>query len=190
MGRASLPRFVIAVFVIAIAASSTCYAEQRSERTIGQIDSPDGQIFALLITLAPTTNYGGEESRVEIRDRASKLLALKDFSSSDSSQGEIVDHSEWTPDSQFFVFNVVSSGGHQPWQSPVWFYSRKEHRIRELSELFEDRPILNRNEPVFEIIAPHSVRITTWKKPGLKPEDDLPLVVDLAAPAAGAATKP
>jgi hypothetical protein len=190
MRRASPPRFVLAVFIIASSFSSTSYAQQRTERTIGQIDSPDGQITALLITLAPTTNYGGEESRVEIRDRANQLLALKDFSSSDSNEGEIVDHSEWTPDSQFFVFNVVSSGGHQPWQSPVWFYSRKENRIRELSEVLENRPILNRRELVFEIIAPHSVKVTTWKKPGLKREDDLPLVLDLAAPARRATTQP
>jgi hypothetical protein len=189
MARVSFSRFVIAAFVIAVGVSATCHAEPRSERTIGQVDSPDRQLLAVLITLAATTNYGGEESRVEIRDRANRLLALKDFSSSDSNHGEIVDHSEWTPDSQFFVFNVVSSGGHQPWQSPVWFYSRKGHRIREVSELIDDRPVLYDEGPPFEIIPPHSIKITTWKKPGLEKENDLPLVLNLAAPAPRATNK-
>ena len=190
MGRASLSHFPATVLSIAVGFSSICYAAQRAEKVAHKIDSPDGQLRAVLIAIAPNTNYGSEESRVEIRDRINRLLSLKDFTSTDSNHGEIIDNSEWTPDSQFFVFSTSSSGGHQPWQSPVWYYSRKEQRIRELSELFDHRPVLSDDGPVFEIIAPHSVKITTWKKPRLHEGDNVTLILNLAGSAPSGATTP
>jgi hypothetical protein len=39
------------------------------------------------------------------------------------------------PDSQFFVAGTVSSGGHQPWASPIWVYSRESNQIRNLAKM-------------------------------------------------------
>lgn len=182
MLRSSLRFIAIATTLLAI--TTAARSAQRTERIARQLDSPDAQLRAVIVALAPSTTYGGEESRVEIRDRKDKVLAAKDFSSSDSNHGEAVDTAKWTPDAQFFVFNVSSSGGHQPWQSPVWFYSRKEQRFRELSNLMSNRPVLSDDEGVFQIIPPHSVKIATWKnppQPGQSEPDEITVVVDLAA---------
>ena len=180
----------IGAFVIASGLVGRAHLTQRKELGTKSITSPDGQVRAVLITLAPTTDYGGEESRVEIRDQTSKLLMVKDFSSSDSNHGGVIGDAEWTPDSQFFVFNVESSGGHQPWQSPVWFYSRIDRKLHEILDMLGGRPVLQLEPPPFQIIAPHSVRVTTWIRPGLEPENEVTLVVDLASPAPSASPTP
>ena len=40
----------------------------------------------------------------------------------------------WTPDSQFFVYTLTSSGGHQPWYCPTLFYSRRKNAVRLLDD--------------------------------------------------------
>ena len=172
----------LGAFVIAIGLGGVGHATQRKEER-AVVASPDNQLRAILITLDPRTDHGGDESRVEIRDRSGKLLSVKDFSSSDSNHGGVVAKDDWTPDSQFFVFNVESSGGHQPWRSPVWFYSRRDQKFREISELLGGRPVLEVSALPFEIIAPHSVRVTTWTRPGVDSKNEVTLVVDLIGPA-------
>ena len=180
----------LGAFVIVSWLCGVGHAAQRTEETTGRIASPDDQLRAVVITLAPNTDYGNGESRVEMRDRSGKLLSVKDFSSSDSNHGEAVVDTGWTDDSQFFVFSLASSGGHQPWQSPVWFYSRRERKFREVSEMLGGRPILQLDAPTFQVIAPHSVKVTTWTRPGLDEKNNVTVVVDLAAPAPSASPTP
>ena len=52
-----------------------------------------------------------------------------------------------------FVFSVHSSGGHEFWQFPTYFYSRKDRRLRLLDDYVG--PV---TDPDFEIVAPDLVR--------------------------------
>jgi hypothetical protein len=84
--------------------------------------SPHDRIRALMVSVGP-------ESRVEIRSFNGALLRRKNFTSRDQSHGETVAHAEWTADGHFFVFTTGSSGGHQPWHIPTYFYSVGRNRF-------------------------------------------------------------
>jgi len=64
--------------------------------------------------------------------RADRELACLSSSNSCCEHGDIIVRGEWSPDSQFFVFNVESAGGHQPGHRPVFFYSRSENKLYRL----------------------------------------------------------
>jgi hypothetical protein len=172
----------LGALVIASVFTGIAHATQRKEHRTGIIASPDDKLRAVMIALEPNNDYGNEESRVEIRDGTGKLLSVKDFSSSDSNHGGLVVDTEWTADSKFFVFSLESSGGHQPWQSPVWFYSRSDRKFREIYDLLGGRPVLQLDAPPFQIVEPDSVKVTTWTRPGLGEKDNVTVVVNLAAP--------
>jgi hypothetical protein len=112
----------------------------------------DGKLEALVIPVGGAA-VERRESRVEIRDSGGKILLSRSFASQDGKNGFIVYRAAWTPDSQFFVFSVYSSGGHEPWQFPTYFYSRKDRRLRLL-----DNYIGPVTDPDFEIVAPDLVR--------------------------------
>jgi hypothetical protein len=89
------------------------------------------------------------------------LLCTKSYSSSDGEHGLGVAKGQWTPDSQFFVYDTSSSGGHQPYHSPTFFYNTRSNRIRNIEELTH-RMVLDQSP--FMIVAPHSVAIVVLAK--------------------------
>ena len=74
------------------------------------------------------------ENRLAILNRNGALLYRKNFSSSDCEHGSGIVRGEWSSDSQFFVFNVEHTGGHQPGHRPVYFYSRRNNRLYSLED--------------------------------------------------------
>ena len=60
---------------------------------------------------------------------------------------------EWTPDSQYFVFSLTSSGGHQAWHAPTEFYSQVDGTVRSLDDYFRSEI----TKPAFQIVAPNRV---------------------------------
>src|SRR5262249_167505 len=46
-------------------------------------------------------------------------------------------NAKWSPDSQFFVYSMASSGGHSPWSFPMMVYSREKKRIAGLSDMID-----------------------------------------------------
>jgi hypothetical protein len=88
--------------------------------------SPDAKLVAIV---SPIKGDEGKESQVQIRRENGDFLCATSYGSQDGQHGEIVDQAIWTPDSQFFVFSMYSSGGHQPWHSPIMFYSRFRNSI-------------------------------------------------------------
>jgi TIR domain len=114
------------------------------------------------------------ESRVVIRSSAGDTVMSKDYSSPSGEHGYYVDHGEWSPDSQFFVYSLMSSGGHSPWQMPIMVYSRKKERIAEFWNMVGG-PALSGE---FKFAGPHTLVATTWKQPGAL-EDRVPISVDL-----------
>ena len=59
----------------------------------------------------------------------------------------------WTPDSSFFVYSMSSSGGHQPWNSPVNYISVHDSKVRSLDDY-----IGAVTEPEFELKAPDTIK--------------------------------
>ena len=70
------------------------------------------------------------ESRVVIRSSAGDTLTSQDYSSPRGTNGYYVFSAQWSPDSQFFVFSLVSSGGHSPWSFPIKVYDLEKESVR------------------------------------------------------------
>ncbi len=106
--------------------------------------------------MATISAVGGAkgESQLEIRLLTGEILIKKSYASEDGQHGEIVDQVEWTPDSQFLVYSMYSSGGHQPWHSPIDFYSRKQNAVINL----EARVALIA-DPEFHVIGPGVIEL-------------------------------
>jgi len=95
--------------------------------------SPDESLRAV-ITHAGKKRGEEPESRVEILSATGETLRWKNFASYDGEHLMGVNHAEWTADGQFFVFNVDSSDGHQPWRHATYFYSRGENSFYNLGD--------------------------------------------------------
>jgi hypothetical protein len=140
--------------------------------------SPDKKLHAVVlpaeISLDATPDM---ESRVVIRSVAGETLNSINHSSPRGANGYYVDTVRWSPDSQFFVYSLVSSGGHSPWSHPTMVYSVQHNRFGHLSEMIDGRPILSEK---FEFSGGHMLTASTWKQEG-KPDDPVAVTVDLAA---------
>ncbi|HXG68846.1 MAG TPA: hypothetical protein VNO70_27355 [Blastocatellia bacterium] len=93
--------------------------------------SPDKRLRAIIIPVGKK-GFESQESRIEIRKSDGTLIRWKSFASEDGEHGRGVEHGEWTADGEFFVFNTQSSGGHQPWNWAIYFYSRQKNRFYSL----------------------------------------------------------
>jgi hypothetical protein len=71
------------------------------------------------------------ESRVVIRSVAGSTLNSHNHSSPRGANGYYVDQAQWSPDSQFFVYSLVSSGGHSPWSHPTHGLQRCGQPLRQ-----------------------------------------------------------
>ena len=96
-----------------------------------------------------------KESRIEVRSKQGRVLAIRSYMSKDGEHGEGVSKASWTPDSQFFVYSLQSSGGHQAWHSPVHFFSRNRNEIASLDDALKDAV----TNPQFVVSAPDSIRV-------------------------------
>jgi hypothetical protein len=127
-----------------------------SPRTVERFRSPDNALIAVITsTQAPEAT---RESQVEIRLKSGKLLVTRNYSSEDGEHGYGVTKAAWTPDSQFFVYSLESSGGHQSWHTPVKFYSRRLNKIQSLDDALNDSV----TNPDFSISAPDKVKVELW----------------------------
>lgn len=138
--------------------------------------SPDGELRAFVfpagVSLYATPDI---ESRVVIRSITGDTRTSIDYSSPRGANGYYVYEAKWSPDSLFFVFSMVSSGGHSPWSFPTMVYSRENNLIANISDMIGDRPILSGD---FLISAPHSLTVSTWKQPG-ELDNPISVTVDL-----------
>jgi hypothetical protein len=112
---------------------------------------------------------------VVIRNAAGDTLASKDYSSPRGTNGYYVYRAQWSPDSQFFVFSLTSSGGHSPWSYPIMVYSRQKNVIAKFSDMIDGKPTLSGD---FSFSGPHTVTAATWKQPGAL-DDKVAVTVDL-----------
>jgi hypothetical protein len=124
------------------------------------IASPDGALCAHIVSVGKH-KAPFHEDRVDIRDAKEQLVASKSFKSPDGEHGRHVAKSQWTPDSQFFVFTTESSGGHSPWHWTPWFFDRQKKNFRLLDDA--TGPVI---KPEMKVAAPDWVEVTVQGKPG------------------------
>ena len=195
--RANLPSLMTASIAIAIAAmpligtvlaDEPCSGHQllptpRPEMSCQTISpelfvSPDKATRALVyptdISLYATPDM---ESRVVFRSSDGTTLTSQDYSSPRGANGYYVFHGQWSPDSQYFVFSMSSSGGHSPWSFPTKVYSVKKKLIANFSDMIGGNPTVSGQ---FQFSGPHTLVASTWKKPGVT-DDAIPVSVDLEA---------
>jgi hypothetical protein len=140
--------------------------------------SPDKATHALVyptdISLYATPDM---ESRVVFRSSDSKTLTSQDYSSPRGANGYYVFHGQWSPDSQYFVFSLSSSGGHSPWSFPIKVYGVEKNLIANFSDMIGGNPTVSGQ---FHFSGLHTLVASTWKKPGAT-EDAVSVSVDLEA---------
>ena len=70
--------------------------------------SDDGKLIAKVIWVPARADPGYFESRIQILSQYGKVLRAVDLTSEDGEHGGVVDHAEWSPNSQFFVATYSS----------------------------------------------------------------------------------
>ncbi len=115
------------------------------------------------------------ESRVVIRTSAGDTVTSRDYASPRGANGYYVLNAEWSPDSQFFVYSMVSSGGHSPWSFPIMVYSRKKNLFAKFSDMINGKPTISGE---FQFSGPHTLTASTWNEPG-DMDHKVPVSVDL-----------
>jgi hypothetical protein len=126
--------------------------------------SPDKATLASVLAVDKSLNATPDmESNVVIRFPDGATLASKDYSSPDGANGYYVLNAKWSPDSQFFVFSTMSSGGHSPWSFPIWVYSAGKKQFASFSEMINGSPTIS---GTFTIAKPHTLNARTLKAPG------------------------
>src|SRR5882724_1455797 len=152
--RISTPRGAIlniVITVVAILASCISVSTQTKVYT-----SPNNHLKALVIPVGGK-GYETYESRVEIRSSWGRLIRKRSFESKDYEHGEGVDHAEWSPDGQFFIFNTSRTGGHQPWHVATYFYRLKDNKIYSVDAfvgpIVSDFRLIGRNKLVVNRIS-------------------------------------
>ena len=138
--------------------------------------SPDKELRAAVlpvdVSLYATPDM---ESRVVIRTRSGETITAKDYSSPRGESGLYVVEAKWSPDSQFLVYSMSSSGGHSPWSYPIMVFSRQQKRIAAFSDMIDGKPTLSAD---FKFTGPHTLDAFTWKAAG-NLDDKVPVSVNL-----------
>ena len=81
--------------------------------------APDQGGLVVMVPGGKELGRSDDESRIEFRSAVDDFLCALDYSSEDSEHGFGVVKAGWTADSQYFVFSLTSSGGHQAWHAPA-----------------------------------------------------------------------
>jgi hypothetical protein len=98
--------------------------------------------------------YKSYESRLEFYSPQHEMLCALDYSSEDHEHGFGIVNAAWTPDNNYFVFSLTSSGGHQSWHFPTHFYSTRDSKIYTLDDYIEGSGI---SQGDFTLKAPNEV---------------------------------
>lgn len=162
--RGSMSKAIILLALVGFFLSSASGSQSATSRPAteprkghgGEYRSPDKALIARVLPIGKS-GWEWAESRVEIRNRNGRLLRFVSFASADHEHGEGVNYGAWTPDSMYFVFSTSSSGGHQPWHGPAYFFSRRHNLIRRLDDYIGVGPDL-----IFSVSAPDIVHINTY----------------------------
>ena len=113
------------------------------------------------MTKAIVYNYSEKgvilESRISILNRKGKVQSDTSFTSKDHEHGLGVIQAEWTANSQFLVFGMQSSGGHQPWHVFTFVYSTNINKLISIDKVVE--PVTSK----FKLFPPDSIEAVGFK---------------------------
>jgi len=166
--KTTLLLFVVMISVMTPAKTARPAKQEKRER---QYTAPDGGARVVVVAVGKEAGRSGYESRIEFQSNDGKIACALDYSSDDSEHGFGVVKAEWTPDSQYFVFSLTSSGGHQAWHAPTQFLSRKDGTVRTLDDYF----VTGISKADFRLIAPNTIKTEVWEG------KSVPVSVKLAA---------
>jgi dipeptidyl aminopeptidase/acylaminoacyl peptidase len=155
--KATLLLIFLIVSVMMAAESHELAKQEKKQR---RYTAPDGGLTVVVTPISKEAGRSEYESRIEFKSTDGKIACAIDYSSEDSEHGFGVVKAEWTPDSQYFVFSLTSSGGHQAWHAPIQFLIRKDGKIRTLDDYFAGAGISNAD---FQLIAPNTIKTEVWK---------------------------
>jgi len=124
--------------------------------------SPDKSLVA---TIEPFLKTKGKkaENIISVSKSDGTVLAQIDFRSSDTEHGYVIAQIKWSVDSHFLVFSTYSSGGHQPWHAPTFFFARSDNKIRSVDDLLG--PVLDSN---FKISSTNILKVLVQDKSSQK----------------------
>jgi hypothetical protein len=125
-----------------------------------QYAAPDSSAQVAVVPVSKKPGRSEHESRIVFGSSDGKVSCTLDYSSDDSEHGFGVVKAEWTPDSQYFVFSLASSGGHQAWHAPTQFLSRNDATIRSLDDYFAAAGI---SKSDFLLIGPNTIETEVWE---------------------------
>ena len=143
-------QFLVALSLSVLAASGG--ANEHASSSVKQYASPDGKHVVVVLAL-PKAHYGSGESEIVLKTTDGKILCSKSYGSADGEHGFGVERAAWTPDSQFFVYSMSSSGGHQSWHFPTHVISIRDAKIMDIDNLLG--PV---TDPDFELKAPNILK--------------------------------
>jgi hypothetical protein len=155
--KTTLLLIVVMVSVMTATESSQLAKQEKKQR---RYTAPDGGLTVLVVPISKAAGRSEYESRIELKSADGGIACAIDYSSADSEHGYGVVKAEWTSDSQYFVFSLTSSGGHQAWHVPTQFLSRNDGTIRSLDDYFASAGISNAD---FRLIAPNTIKTEVWK---------------------------
>lgn len=121
----------------------------------------DGSYVTIVNHLKSNRKTSGESTVLFYSSDGGNLCSL-DFSSSDREHGFGVIKAAWTPDEEYFVFSLASSGGHQAWHKPTLFYTLRDKAIRTLDAYTRGPGI---SEGDFGLEPPNTVLTTVLREP-------------------------
>lgn len=148
-----MPKILVQMLVLTLFLSAPLRSDTKQPK---EYRSKDGNRVAIF----PIRKWTGEpayishESRLEFYSPDNELLCALDYSSEDHEHGFGVVKAAWTPDNDYFVFSLTSSGGHQAWHAPTLFYSALDHQIRSLDSYIAAAGI---SKADFTLRAPNTV---------------------------------
>lgn len=116
----------------------------------------------VVLPAGKTSGRPNNESKVKFYSRDNQRLCTLDLSSPDGEHGFGLIKAAWTPDEQYFVLSLASSGGHQPWHTPIVFYSLRDNMIRSLDS-YTEGPGISQGD--FRLEAPNTVLTAVFREP-------------------------
>jgi hypothetical protein len=114
----------------------------------------------VILPVGKPSGHEDYESRIEFYSAQNQMLCALDYSSGDSEHGFGVVKAAWTPDGEYFVFSLTSSGGHQSWHVPTLFFGHKDNAIFDLDNFVEASGI---SKADFVLKAPNIVLTEAWR---------------------------
>lgn len=147
--------FEISIFFICMLfCVSTGQANQAN--VITSIESPDGMFRSHITTNRKSADVP-PEFVLEVSHSGGRIAARGDYTSESGEHGLSLENAAWTPDSQFFIFTTVSSGGHMAWQYLTFFFDRRDNKIHDFNDFLP--PVA---EGSFTLKAPDIITLTIW----------------------------